>query len=251
MSIHGHGRTTLMIATAFALTTGLASGVAASRPSEVARDSGTMTPVTGVGETMLIVVGGEYPTYAAASDAAAALDFGDVQGFYIDATDNYRTIGLYEQTSPDLRTVECASALQQVGVECPPGLSQLRDIQPVSLRYVPLSAARLFLGAEASPGERCGAVDLPPCTAAWMARLLSAEGYQLAPGQFVLLSAFRTKQGAQAFVESARMAGAAEYAVLRVRKLGGPYVGLGQEPHPDGKSGPLLAPLPNPDAYQE
>lgn len=251
MSIHGHGRTTLMIATALALTAGLASGAAAARPSEVARDSGTMTSVTGVGETMLIVVGGEYPTYAQAADAAAELNFGDVQGFYIDITDNYRTVGFYDQTSPDMKTVDCATAQQQVGVECPPGLSQLRDIQPVSLRYVPLSAARGFLEARASSGGRCGVVDLPPCTAAWMARLLSAEGYQLAPGQFVLLSAFRTKQGAQAFVESARIAGATEYAVLRVRKLGGPYVGLGQEPHPDGKSGPLLAPLPNPDAYQE
>lgn len=251
MSIHGHGRTTLMITTALALTAGLATGVVAARPSEVARDSGSMTPVTGAGETMLIVVGGEFPTYAAASDAAAALDFGDVQGFYIDTTDNYRTVGLYEQTSPDLRTVECSAALQQVGVECPPGLSQLRDIQPVSLRYVPLSAARGLLGAAASPGEGCGTVDRPPCAAAWMADLLIADDFQLAPGRFLLLSAFRTKQGAQSFVESARLAGAAEYAVLRVRKLGGPYVGLGQEPHPDGTSGPLLAPLPNQDVYQQ
>lgn len=251
MSIHGHGRTTLMITTALALTAGLATGVVAARPSEAARDSGSMTPVTGVGETMLIVVGGEFPTYAAASDAAAALDFGDVQGFYIDTTDNYRTVGLYEQTSPDLRTLECSAALQQVGIECPPGLSQLRDIQPVSLRYVPLSAARGFLGAAASPGEGCGTIDRPPCASAWMADLLSADGFQLAPGRFLLLSAFRTKQGAQSFVESARLAGAAEYAVLRVRKLGGPYVGLGQEPHPDGTSGPLLAPLPNQDVYQQ
>jgi hypothetical protein len=39
--------------------------------------------------------------------------------------------------------------------------------------------------------------------------------------------------------------------VIRVRKLGGPYVGLGQEAHTDGVSGPLLTPLPNQEAYQE
>jgi hypothetical protein len=40
-------------------------------------------------------------------------------------------------------------------------------------------------------------------------------------------------------------------AVIQVRKLGGPDVGLGQEVHPDIVSGPLLAPLPNQEAYQE
>ncbi len=51
-------------------------------------------------------------------------------------------------------------------------------------------------------------------------------------------------------VELARSAGATELVALRVIKLGGPYVGLGQEAHPDG-SGPLLGPLPDPGAYQD
>jgi hypothetical protein len=48
----------------------------------------------------------------------------------------------------------------------------------------------------------------------------------------------------------ARSAGATELVALPVIKLGGPYVGLGQEAHPDG-SGPLAGPLPDPGADQD
>jgi hypothetical protein len=75
-------------------------------------------------------------------------------------------------------------------------------------------------------------------------------GPTLAPGTWILLSAFRTLRGAQEFVELARAAtGSSDFLVLRVKKLGGPYVGLGQEAHPDG-SGPLRGPLPNQETYQ-
>jgi hypothetical protein len=83
-----------------------------------------------------------------------------------------------------------------------------------------------------------------------LARLLpTATDDNLGDG-VLLLSAFRTKAGAAAFMELARSAGATELVALRVIKLGGPYVGLGQEAHPDG-SGPLLGPLPDPGAYQD
>ena len=63
------------------------------------------------------------------------------------------------------------------------------------------------------------------------------------PGEFALVSAFRTNEGAQAFAELAAMLGI-EATILpeRVRSLGGLYAGLGQEASPDG-TGPLLGPV--------
>jgi hypothetical protein len=62
------------------------------------------------------------------------------------------------------------------------------------------------------------------------------------PGEFALVSVFRTEEGANAFVELAAAFGN-EASILpeRVRSLGGLYVGLGQEANPDG-----LGPLPGP-----
>jgi hypothetical protein len=64
------------------------------------------------------------------------------------------------------------------------------------------------------------------------------------PGEFALVSAFRTRQGAAAFVALANGFGyPAQILGTRVRSLGGIYAGLGQEEDPDG-SGPLLHPIP-------
>lgn len=51
------------------------------------------------------------------------------------------------------------------------------------------------------------------------------------------------------FAELARDRGAT-VTVIQALKVGGPYVGLGQEANPDGVSGPLLVPLDNPDRYE-
>jgi hypothetical protein len=63
------------------------------------------------------------------------------------------------------------------------------------------------------------------------------------PGEFALVSVFRTEEGANAFVELAATFGN-EASILpeRVRSLGGLYAGLGQEANPDG-FGPLLGPV--------
>lgn len=63
------------------------------------------------------------------------------------------------------------------------------------------------------------------------------------PGDFALVSVFRTDEGAQAFADLAATFGN-EATILpeRVRSLGGMYAGLGQEANPDG-SGPLLGPV--------
>ena len=63
------------------------------------------------------------------------------------------------------------------------------------------------------------------------------------PGEFALVSMFRTAEGAQDFVDLA--AGFGYQATIlpeRVRSLGGLYAGLGQEANQDG-SGPLVAPV--------
>jgi hypothetical protein len=63
------------------------------------------------------------------------------------------------------------------------------------------------------------------------------------PGEFALVSVFRTEEGAQDFVALAATFGyPAMILPERVRSLGGVYAGLGQEPSPDG-SGPLLGPV--------
>jgi hypothetical protein len=63
------------------------------------------------------------------------------------------------------------------------------------------------------------------------------------PGEFALVSAFRTEEGAQEFAALAATLGI-EATILpdRVRSLGGLYAGLGQEASPDG-TGPLLGPV--------
>jgi hypothetical protein len=62
-------------------------------------------------------------------------------------------------------------------------------------------------------------------------------------GDFALVSAFRTQEGADDFVALARSFGATAFVFPeRVVSLGGAYAGLGQEAAPDG-SGPLIGPL--------
>jgi hypothetical protein len=63
------------------------------------------------------------------------------------------------------------------------------------------------------------------------------------PGDFALVSAFRTEEGALAFADLAATFGnAATILPERVRSLGGLYAGLGQEADSDG-TGPLLGPV--------
>ena len=64
------------------------------------------------------------------------------------------------------------------------------------------------------------------------------------PGDFALVSVFRTEQGAAEFAAAAQVFGhPATVLPDRVRSLGGLYAGLGQEAAPDGR-GPLTGPIP-------
>jgi hypothetical protein len=63
------------------------------------------------------------------------------------------------------------------------------------------------------------------------------------PGEFALVSAFRTEEGAAEFVALAESFGhPATILPERVRSLGGLYAGLGQESNAEG-SGPLMGPV--------
>lgn len=65
---------------------------------------------------------------------------------------------------------------------------------------------------------------------------------------WIAVTAFRTRAGAQALMPRIRVA-ELEVQAWQVVKLGGEYIGLGRELHPDG-SGPLTAPLPDQERYQ-
>lgn len=116
----------------------------------------------GAGERLLLVVGGAFPTTGEADAEAAAMRFGELQGYYA------APVGQFE------------------------GLDE-------------------FLGVP---------VD-----------------------HTVLVSAFRTQEGASEFVGLASAAGAPALVTPRLLNRGDVYVGLGQEAAPDG-SGPLRGPIP-------
>ena len=158
----------VMAAAGVASLIGIQAAVGASPPTPVqgppaAEDASvpTLAPDLGVGERLLLVVEGLYPTREEAEAAEAAFHFGEVQGFYVAQVANFD------------------------------GLRQ------------------------ALPGQ----------------------------GGWALLSAFRTREGAEQFAELAEAAGADVVITPRMTGLGGTYAGLGQEPAPDG-SGPLLQPVP-------
>ncbi len=62
-------------------------------------------------------------------------------------------------------------------------------------------------------------------------------------GPWVLVSSFRTQEGAEEFADLARSAGADPVVTPRVLSLPGVFTGLGQEARPDGR-GPLMEPVP-------
>jgi hypothetical protein len=121
-----------------------------------------VTPDTGAGEELVVVVAGVYPTREDAEAANASMQLADLQGYYVVPVSQFQGFS------------------EQVGV----------------------------------------------------------------PGDFALVSAFRTDEGAQEFADFVRSFGyPATILADRVQSLGGLYAGLGQERNRDG-SGPLQGPIP-------
>lgn len=223
-----------------------ASGV--TEPSAPAVEAGV-----GVGETLLLVIADVVtPAESAATLESLNAGFGDVQGFYADATDGYQVTGALLQASPDSTTVDCHDALGSVAAplaelmsapDCADVHAPVRALLPITTTFVPSSDVLSYLST-----TPCGTAALPPCVADRFAELLGPD-LQMDAGKFVLATAFRTKRGAEEFLELARSVGATGLVVVQARKLAGGDVGLGQEPHPDG-SGPLTSALPDQAAWQ-
>lgn len=171
----------------------------------------------GVGESLVLVIAAQVPTADVQGRLAQVNEtFDELQGFSLDASDNYELTGLYAPEGPDTLEVSCT---EEMG--CPEGVATVHELQPVELRYVPLAAG----------------VPLP------------TGAFQLVPGQTLLVSGFRTKEGAERFIELSRAMGLSDLSTVQARKLGGGDIGLGQEANPDG-SGPLLEPLDDQQAFQ-
>lgn len=101
-----------------------------------------------------------------------------------------------------------------------------------------LEAERAASGAQARVGHLQGFYVAPVAQFEGLADHLGGG-----PGDFALLSAFRTEEGAAAFLEFLSAMGVPARVTPRMENRGTVFVGLGQEADPDG-SGPLLRPLP-------
>jgi hypothetical protein len=206
------GRTKTFLAASILVATAVIAGVAvrAAEPVPLA------DPETGVGEELILVVADQLPTISDALRAvrASAASFSDVQGFYVAAADDYEVTGVHVQLGPDTLDLTCPSAARRQ-IECAPGRDVVHVRRPIELRFVP--------------------------------KTLGMVAFR--PGTYLLATAFRTRKGAEEFLDLARTVGLHGLITVSARKLGGGFVGLGQEPHPNG-SGPLLGPLEDQTAFQ-
>ncbi len=228
----------------------------------------TLPLVSGDGESLVIVTGGIFDTREQALAAAKKTAVGDMQGFYVDTTDNYTVKGVYPQATRETFRIRCGdnlvdsvTQLADVGVITTPFQVQRlcdKSDTAVSEVYETLDfTVPVQLGVKAPvlemttwtwsvPNCMAPTADTPECMQQSVA--FSLTGTALPPGKYLLLSGFRTKFGAEQFMDFMRSADF-RVSALQVSKRGSQYVGLGQEPHPDG-SGPLQVELPSQETYQ-
>jgi hypothetical protein len=180
----------------------------------------TVNPGTGNGEELILVIARQFadPMDAKRLLRKTSLRFSDVQGFYLARSDDFAITGIHLQTSPDVRNLSC----DNVAADCAAGMSSLRVLQAIDLRFVPKVA---------------------------FATLSAAQRFRFKRGASLVVTAFRTKRGATEFLDLTRTLGLTGLVTVSARKRGGGFVGLGQESHPNG-SGPLLGPLANQTSYQ-
>ena len=174
-------------------------------------------PGTGVGEELILVVAGQFRDATGLRRASRNLvaRFSDVQGFYRGRADDYAITGVHVRVGPNIAIRACTA-------ECEEGRTTMTVLAPIQLRFV----------RKASFGT-----------------LPMSQRVRFKRGALLLLTAFRTKHGAEEFLDLGRTLGLNSLVTVSARKRGGGYVGLGQEPHPDG-TGPLLGPLQNQTSYQ-
>jgi hypothetical protein len=89
------GRHTMLAigAVLLAVTAGAAAGVAGADsvgpPSASDPSFPSVPPDFGIGERLILVVGGSYPTREEAARANEGMTFGDIQGYYVAQTDQF------------------------------------------------------------------------------------------------------------------------------------------------------------------
>lgn len=211
------------------------------------RALGGQPDLIGQGERLIMVVGGVFDTEAEAQAANAQISTGEMQGFYVDQTDGYGLLGVYEQVSPDKVLRACGPDKLGEELGCfAHDAGQFPAYEAVALRYHNLLAAKALLAAPALPA--CGEIGSVPCPKPLLKKLL--PGLDLTPGKWMLVSAFRTKVGAQGFMELVRSGGMTEAVAVRALKMTDTMIGLGQESQPGGE-GSLQSGLPNQEYYQQ
>lgn len=162
-------------------------------------------------ESLVLVVGGLYPTERAAESAASASNQGELQGYYVVPTDQLRLTATYVETNP----------------------AELERVPDIG------SAGQQNLATQDC--ERCLSKT---------AQMLTSRG-ALPVGQWMAVTAFRTLEGAEAYLSFLRHSQQSlpPLIVQAVRLSGSTDIGLGQEADPDG-SGPVLDELPDQEERQ-
>ena len=221
----------------------------------------------GQGESLVLVVGGVYATRGEAEAAVARSNQGELQGYYLASTNDFRVTAAYADVRPAREEVPCTASGAANAVRDLPELSSMTPAQieakcqelqtagqaatltlvrdtrlvRVAVERDAQGADRLTSPAACASGSRC--LGEAPAT-------LANTG-NLPADNWMAVSAFRTRVGAEQFVTWMRVAQSSPPAMLLqvLRQDGTTNIGLGQEAHPDG-SGPVVGPLPQQEALQ-
>jgi hypothetical protein len=208
----------------------------------------------GRGENLILVVQGTYSS-AGAATLHLAKSGGHTQSFYLASSDSFEVKGYYINDAPSLLEIDCSVGAPTEHVLCDSIIadeyrnsteldaSKMLVKQQVSLKY-------FLTSEELIAPELCRTELDSMCSSPAMDALINRGLTFDEP--WLLVTAFRTKQGAEEFIDFATatgMAEADELMIVRVHNVDSGFIGLGQEAHPDG-SGPLLEPLPHQDKDQ-
>lgn len=202
----------------------------------------------GSNEVLILVIADSIDATKEAAESASVVSDGlaGLQGFYVDNVENYEIQGIYELSSPLYGELVCTPKIGcGEGSDVHQG-EKFRARLPQQLRRVPMNRngeARLSSLA-CGPGE-----EEVPCPSNLLMGVVANEDWP--SDGWIKVSAFRTKSGAEQFVDLALATGVEreQLTVVQARKSGGGYIGLGQESDPRG-GGPLLDSLPNQELHQ-
>jgi hypothetical protein len=83
------GTGAVFLAASAGATAGIAGAQSVGPPAASDPTFPAVTPDLGVGERLLLVIGGSYPTREEAVTANEGMPFGDIQGYYVARTDQF------------------------------------------------------------------------------------------------------------------------------------------------------------------